>query len=165
MIFHHSSEDQRPHWQTNCIESSVIGVLKRLKLYKLIRCALHRKLDIKDLDLSGCAGFSTRRDYHNLMHYRDVIMSLMASHISSLTIVYPTVYSGADQMKHQSSASLAFVWGIHRSPVNSPHKWPVMRKLFPFDDVIMWLLAVPSALRANAQSDCLDSECGCRIPL
>ena len=51
--------------------------------------------------------------------------------------VYSTVYSGADQSKHQSSASLAFVWGIHRGPVNSPHKWPVTRKMFPFDDVIM----------------------------
>ena len=47
-------------------------------------------------------------------------------------------YSDADQRKHQSSASLAFVWGIHRGPVNFPHKWPVTRKMFPFDDVIMW---------------------------
>ena len=61
----------------------------------------------------------------------------MASQIASLTIVYSTVYSGADQRKHQSSASLAFVRGIHRGPVNSPHKWPVTRKMFPFDDVIM----------------------------
>ena len=38
---------------------------------------------------------------------------------------------------HQSSASLAFVRGIHRWPVNSPHKLPVTRKMFPFDDVIM----------------------------
>ena len=45
------------------------------------------------------------------------------------------------RIKHQSSASLAFVRGIHRGPVNSPHKWPVMRKLFPFDDVIMDLSA------------------------
>ena len=43
----------------------------------------------------------------------------------------------ADQRKHQSSASLAFVRGIHRWPVNSPHKWPVTRKMFPFDDVVM----------------------------
>ena len=43
----------------------------------------------------------------------------------------------AHQRKHQSSASLAFVRGIHRRPVNSPHKWPVTRKMFPFDDVIM----------------------------
>ena len=55
----------------------------------------------------------------------------------SLTIVYATVYSGADQRKHQSSASLAFVRGIHRWPVNSPYKWPVTRKMFPFDDVIL----------------------------
>ena len=72
-------------------------------------------------------------------HYDDVIMGTIASQITSLTIVYSTVYSGADQSKHQSSASLAFVWGIHRGPVNSPHKWPVTRKLFPFDDVIMIL--------------------------
>ena len=66
-------------------------------------------------------------------------MDAMASQITSLTIVYSTVYSGADQRKHQSSASLAFVWGIHRRPVNSPHKWPVTRKMFPFDDVIMFI--------------------------
>ena len=77
-------------------------------------------------DVSSC-------DYH----YCDVIMGTAASQITSLTIVYTTVYSDADQSKHQSSASLAFVWGIHRSPVNSPHKWPVPRKMFPFDDVIM----------------------------
>ena len=70
-------------------------------------------------------------------HYDDVIMTTVASQITSLTIVYSTVYSGADQSKHQSSASLAFVCGIHRGPVNSPHKWPVTRKMFPFDDVIM----------------------------
>ena len=64
-------------------------------------------------------------------------MGAIAFQITSLTIVYSTVYSGADQSKHQSSASLAFVWGIHRGPVNSPHKWPVTRKMFPFDDVIM----------------------------
>ena len=64
-------------------------------------------------------------------------MGAIASQITSLTIVYSTVYSGADQSKHQSSASLAFVWGIHRGPVNAPHKWPVTRKMFPFDDVIM----------------------------
>ena len=64
-------------------------------------------------------------------------MSAMASQITSLTIVYSTVYSGADQSKHQSSESLAFVWAIHRGPVNSPHKWPVTRKMLPFDDVIM----------------------------
>ena len=64
-------------------------------------------------------------------------MTTIASQITSLTIVYSTVYSGAHQWKHQSSASLAFVRGIHRGTVNSPHKWPETRKMFPFDDVIM----------------------------
>ena len=70
-------------------------------------------------------------------HYGDVIMDAIASQITSLTIVYSIVYSDADQRKHQSSASLAFVRWIHRGPVNSPHKWPVTRKMFPFYDVIM----------------------------
>ena len=72
-----------------------------------------------------------------ILHYSDVIMGTMASQIISLTIVYSTVYFGSDQRKRQSSASLVFVQGIHRWPVNSPHKWPVTRKTFPFDDVIM----------------------------
>ena len=75
--------------------------------------------------------------YIHLYHNIDVIMSKMASQITSLATVYATVYSGADQRKHQSSASLAFVHGIQRWPVNSPHKGPVTRKMFPFDDVIM----------------------------
>ena len=66
-------------------------------------------------------------------HYGDVIMGAMASQITSLTIVYSNVYSGADQRKHQSSASLTFVWGIDRWPVNSPYKEPVTWKMFPFD--------------------------------
>ena len=53
-------------------------------------------------------------------HYSDVIMGVMASQISSLIIVYSAVYSGTDQRKHLSSASLAFVRGIHWWPVNSP---------------------------------------------
>ena len=64
-------------------------------------------------------------------------MGTIASQITSLTIVFSTAYSDADQRKHQSSASLAFVRGIHRGPVNSSHKCPVTRKVFPFDDVIM----------------------------
>ena len=70
-------------------------------------------------------------------HYDDVIMTMLASQITCLTVVYSIVYSGVNQRKHQSSASLAFVWEIHRGPVNFPHKWPVTRKMFPFDDVIM----------------------------
>ena len=73
-------------------------------------------------------------------HYSDVIMGTIASQITRLTSVYSTVYSGTDQNKHQSSASPAFVWVIHRGPVNSHHKGPVTRKMFPFDDIIMNLL-------------------------
>ena len=81
-------------------------------------------------------------------HYNDVIMNATASLITSLTIVYSTVYSSADQRKHQSSASLACVRGIHRRPVNSPHKWPVTRrKMFPFDDVIMASTTLESRFR------------------
>ena len=53
------------------------------------------------------------------LNYGDVIMGTMASQITSLVIVYSTVYSGADQRKHLSSASLAFVQGIHRRSANS----------------------------------------------
>ena len=82
--------------------------------------------------------------YFHLIHYDDVTMSGMASQITSLTIVYPTVYSDAVQRKHQSPASLAFVRGIHWGPVNSPHRRPVTRKLFPFDGVIMLLVVLRS---------------------
>ena len=83
-----------------------------------------------------------------LKHYSDVIIGTMAYQITSITIVYSTIYSGADQRKHQSSGSLAFVRGIHRGPVNSPHKWPVTRKMFPFDDVIInWILITPDGIQ------------------
>ena len=72
-----------------------------------------------------------------LKHYSDVIMGTIASQLTNITIVYSIVYSGADLRKHQSSAALAFVSGSHRGPVNSPHKWPVTRIMFPFDDIIM----------------------------
>ena len=58
-------------------------------------------------------------------------MGAMVSQICS------TVCSGADQRKHQSSVSLAFVWGATWWPVYSPHKGPITRKIFPFDDVIV----------------------------
>ena len=69
-------------------------------------------------------------------------MTMLASQITSLAVVYSIVYWGVDQRKHQSSASLAFVWEIQRGPVNFPQKWPVTRKIFPFDDVIMDEFAV-----------------------
>ena len=92
------------------------------------------------------------------VHYTDFIMGASASQITSLTIVHLTVYSDTDQRKHQSSASLAFVRGIHREPVNSPHKWPVSRKIIPFHDVIM---ARHLAIRTKGPRY---GFCGIRLP-
>ena len=86
-------------------------------------------------------------------HYNDVIMSAMMSQITSASIVHSTVCSGAEQRKHQSSASLGFVRGIHRWPVNSSHKGPVTRKMFPFDDVIMTKNCISLKLVLKWQSD------------
>ena len=70
-------------------------------------------------------------------HYSDVILSAIASQLTGVSIIYSTASSDADQRKHQSFASLAFVRVIHRSPVNYPHKRPVTGKMFSLDDVIM----------------------------
>ena len=69
-------------------------------------------------------------------------MGAIVSQITGVSIVYLTVCSGVDQRKHQSSATLAFAGGIHRWPVNSPHKRPVTRKTFPFDDVIILVIYI-----------------------
>ena len=79
-------------------------------------------------------------------------MNAMASQITCVSVVYSTVVSDADPRIHQSSASLAFVRGIHRWPVNSPPKRLVTRTMFPFDDVIMKELTKDtdsSPVRAN----------------
>ena len=76
----------------------------------------------------------------------------MASQITSLTIVYLNVYSGADQRKHQSSASLDLVRGIHRRQMNFPHKWPVTRKMFPFwwrHHVLQWIHSMNISFTLN----------------
>ena len=103
--------------------------------------------DLGDIG-SYLASKSGRLDGRILTHYSDAIMGAMASQITSLMIVY----SIADQRKHQSPASLAFLRGIHRSPVNSAHKWPVTRKMFPFDDVIMQIETwnIPSGVERHA---------------
>ena len=80
-------------------------------------------------------------------------MGVIASQITSLTIVYPIFYWDADQRKHQSSASLAFV------RVNSPHKWPVTRKMFPFDDVIMQLTTPGASALPDMHGTDLDCLC------
>ena len=89
------------------------------------------------------------------IHYSDNIIATV-SLITGVSIVWSTVCPGAEQRKHQSSASLAFVRAIHRWPVDSPHKGPVTQKMFPFDDVIMyyvlclsWGAGVPVAVTAH----------------
>ena len=71
----------------------------------------------------------------NISHYSDVIMGTMASHITGLTIVYSTIYSGADQENIKAPRHWP-LRGLHRWLGYSPHKWPVTRKMFSFDDVI-----------------------------
>ena len=78
---------------------------------------------------------SSASSHQPSQHYNDVILGAMVSQIIRLTIVYLTVYSGADQRKHQSSASLDFVRGIHRWPVIM--EFPEKRALFP---TISWFL-------------------------
>ena len=87
------------------------------------------------------------------VHYSGVIIGAIASQITSVSIAYSTVCSEGDQRKHQSYASLAFVRGIYLWPVDSPHKGLVARKLFPFDDVIMF--TKPSQfLQASSMTNC-----------
>ena len=92
--------------------------------------------------------------FANIPHSSDVIMSAITSQITGISIVYSTVCSGAGQRKHQSSVSLAFMRGIHRWPLNSLHKGPVTRKMFPFDDGIMNLnWVITAAVDALAPAD------------
>ena len=78
----------------------------------------------------------SKLEYHlqYFAHYDVTVMELDGVKITSVSIVCSTICSGADQRKHKSSASLAFARGIHQWLVNSPHKQPVTRKVFPFDD-------------------------------
>ena len=91
------------------------------------------------------------------LHYSGAIMSKMVFQITSVSIVYSIVSSGADQRKHQSATSLAYVWGIHPWPVDSPQKGPIARKMFPFDYVMMMNLGmsfVVHPLLQHPRSEC-----------
>ena len=102
-------------------------------IYKtFVKCALDPLVEKQQMENVWCS-------FCCIPHYNDVIMGAMACEITSLTIVYSTVYFRRRSKKHQNSASLAIVRGIHRWPVNSPHKGPVTRKIFLFDDIIMTL--------------------------
>ena len=81
--------------------------------------------------------FGTKGFYPYPPHYNDVIMGEIASQITSLTIVFSTVYSDADKKNPSQLRVTGLCAGNSPGPVNSPHKWPVTRKMFPFSDVIM----------------------------
>ena len=129
---------------SNYLYWGALSIFFRFGLYTLFHLYMFRL--VPDIILSSLSGpgvaiLAFRGNQTTALYHNDVIMRAIASQITNLTIVYSTVYSDPDQRKHQSSASLDFVRGIHRGPVNSPHKWPVTRKMVPFDDVIMMLNA------------------------
>ena len=103
-------------------------------IHNFILDAITRKCPNHNCGLVETAGWKV------IQHYSDVIMSASVSQITGVLIVCTTVCSDASQIKHQSSAAIAFVRGIHRWPANFPHKGPATRKMFPFDDVIMFPL-------------------------
>ena len=115
---------------------NLIGHQCRFTFVVCVQCIILDHMSTVYCILDIC--FVTNNSFYNkINHYNDVIMGAIASQITSLPIVFSTVCLDTNKKKYQSSASLAFVRGIHRRPVNSPHKGPVTRKMFPFDDVIM----------------------------
>ena len=104
-----------------------ICIWMKKHIYKYIHAPVHESLFIC-IHVNNCCVYLSRVIMN--CHYSNVIMDVMVSQITSLTIVYSTVYSGADHGKYQSSTPLAFVRGIHWSQGNSPHKRPVTRKCF-----------------------------------
>ena len=127
---------------------------------------MHLKVFAKCGLVSSSLNVFTRYLLVRPYHYGDVIMGPIASQITSLAIVYSTVYSGADQRKHQSPASLAFVRGIHRGPVNSPHKWPVMWKVHIALIIILTLwtnLPTCDSIMKKHISNTSSSECSVKM--
>ena len=126
-----------------------------------------------------CAAFEWSNSPFQIHRYSDVIMGAMASQITSPSIFYLIVYSYADQRKHQSSASLPFVRGLHQQPVNSPHKGPIRRKMFPIDDVIMQSILMAGTVVTYTETEqglegqhlyytnvqCIFKQCFCCLPL
>ena len=103
---------------------------------------------LRDINLPNASYCAIYILHCSQRHYNDVIMSATASQITSPTFVYSTVYSGADEMKHQSSASLAFVRGIHRWLVN----FPAQRASNAEKGFIWWRLMIEQCSRAVVRS-------------
>ena len=122
-------------WAMPCFNIKTVFPGMGIAMIKIRQSSYHYRED----SYIGKMVFFTRSpvccDAHQ--HYSAVIMSATTSQITGVSNFCSTVCYGADQIKHQSSVSLAFVRGIHRPPVDSTHKEPVRRKMFPFDDAIM----------------------------
>ena len=149
--FINQSGSQFPHYLLGMIEHRIgmqflqmvfnsIGLNELVCSFSQISLALLVKVRLKTLFLVIWFRTGKKQLLEPTLTNMYDAMSLRWRHDGpdSVSTVYSTVYSDADRRKHQSFASLAFAWGIHRRPGNSPHKWPVTRKMFPFDDVIMF---------------------------
>ena len=137
-------------------------ISKRGPWYNILECLQHLSV-WRTTTSSVSAGLSQACSYIDVIlklyasnHYNDVIMTAKGSQITSLMTVYSTVYSDADKRKHQSSVSLAFGRGIHRWPVNSPHKGPVTRKCFHLM-TSSWYTVIVCVYRASHEL-CIRSE-------
>ena len=110
-----------------------LNVLMSIKYETSPYC--HCLNDIPQFDRARNFGFQTIL----MHHYYDVIMGAIASQITSLAVVYSTVYSAQIKENIKAPRHWPLCGEFYRRPVNSPHKWPVTRKMFPFDDFIMWV--------------------------
>ena len=129
MIILGSLDPRTQVWEIQLIHHWLIKII--------IGCELQRLVEWNDS--SAFSNGSVKPISHTLVHYNDVIMITIGSQITSLTVVYSTVYSDADQRKHQSSASLAFVWGIHRDRWIPRTKGQLRRKCFHLMTSSWWV--------------------------
>ena len=161
-------------WRTFCLEVNVLRKVEQaqIPLQKYLHCVLRSssiqgldpRFNIYNFQVKGGA-FRITSPMVTLPHYSEVIIGAMASPITRLTIVYSAVYSGADQRKYQSSASLAFVRGIHCWPENSPHNEPVTRKMLPFNDVIGVRATIKHRLFPSDRANDANNSCLCDASL
>ena len=142
-IWHRSIYSPNSHINIYIIPEKVSGAFSSCGEYKewaVICAVIDWCCQVKTSSGIG-VGFIYKTEYHGHILRQgnddDVIMGAMASQLTDVSIVCSTVCSGANRRKHQSSASVAFARPINRWPMDSPHKGPVTRKMFPFDEVIM----------------------------
>ena len=118
---------------------SIVGIAQQIGVLRLVDIywkSITRKSRLISRIYCVQVSIDSRADTPSL-HYNDVMMSAIASRITSLTIVYSTVCSRRRSKKTSKIRVTGLCEGIHRWPVNSPHKGTVTRKMFPFEDVIV----------------------------